>query len=221
MYRLLSSIAFLCLLALPLAAQEKALHGTWELAGSIPVLGGAMRLTFEADGTLAFEQNVSINITGVNNSISSHYTGTYRVAGDRLWIDIVELLYAIVNGEKMTPVELGEFIWEFLTGFARDLARLEADIDEISDEDYPAYEQAFVDDYLALVQGGVIEVEEFASIIFGEHPTYAIEGDTLFITTTTDVDGVETVGIMEFQRIDVASAVVQTSWGDLKAAWRP
>ncbi len=213
MYRLLSSIAFLCLLALPLAAQEKALHGTWELAGSIPVLGGAMRLTFEADGTLVFEQNVS--------SISSHYTGTYRVAGDRLWIDIVELLYAIVNGEKMTPVELGEFIWEFLTGSARNLARLFAEEDGISDEDYPAYEQAFVDDYLALVQGGVIEVEEFASIIFGEHPTYAIEGDTLFITTTTDVDGVETVGIMEFQRIDVASAVVQTSWGDLKAAWRP
>ena len=30
MHQLLSSVAFLCLLALPLAAQEEALHGTWE-----------------------------------------------------------------------------------------------------------------------------------------------------------------------------------------------
>ena len=30
MHQLLSSIAFLCLLALPLVAQEEALHGTWE-----------------------------------------------------------------------------------------------------------------------------------------------------------------------------------------------
>ena len=51
--------------------------------------------------------------------------------------------------------------------------------------------------------------------------TYAIEDDTLFITTTTtDEDGVETVETVEFHRIDVASAVAQTTWGSLKAAWR-
>ena len=51
--------------------------------------------------------------------------------------------------------------------------------------------------------------------------TYAIEDDTLFITTTTEEDGLETVESVEFHRIDVASAVAQTTWGSLKAAWRP
>ena len=51
--------------------------------------------------------------------------------------------------------------------------------------------------------------------------TYAIEGATLFITTTTEEDGVETIETVEFHRVDVASAVAQTTWGGLKAAWRP
>ena len=52
MHQLLSSIAFLCLLALPLAAQEEALHGTWEGTFTDDEIGeGTMRLTFQADGT--------------------------------------------------------------------------------------------------------------------------------------------------------------------------
>ena len=86
----------------------------------------------------------------------------------------------------------------------------------VSDEDYPAFEQAFVDEFLAELD----EDEFLADLGFGGaeeiNSTYAIEGDTLSITTT-DEDGVETV---EFHRIDVASAVAQTSWGALKAAWR-
>ena len=53
MHQLLSSIAFLCLLALPLAAQEEDLYGTWE--GTYIDEESSeitMRLTFEADGTL-------------------------------------------------------------------------------------------------------------------------------------------------------------------------
>ncbi len=47
--------------------------------------------------------------------------------------------------------------------------------------------------------------------------TYAIEGDTLFINTKEE-GGVET---LELHRIGDATAVVQTTWGDLKAARRP
>ena len=48
MHQLLSSIAFLCLLALPLAAQEEALHGTWEGTFTDDEIGGGtMRLTFQ------------------------------------------------------------------------------------------------------------------------------------------------------------------------------
>ena len=217
---LLSSITFLCLLALPLAAQEEALHGTWE--GTYVEAGvgeGTIRLTFEADGTFALDQNIEGeegDVVSPLETLSIQFTGTYRVAGDSLWVDIAELHY-IIDGKKMNSAEFGEFLREFYIVFARGFARLAADLEGVSDEDYPAYEQAFVDEFLAELD----EDEFLAELGLGEfekiNSTYAIEGDTLFITTT-DEDGVETV---EFQRIDVASAVVQTTWGSLKAAWRP
>ncbi|MXW81059.1 MAG: hypothetical protein F4Z57_19145 [Gemmatimonadetes bacterium] len=220
MNQLLSSIAFLCLLALPLAAQEEALHGTWE--GTYIDEESSeitMRLTFEADGTFALDQNIEGGEDDVESPIealSVQFSGTYRVEGDSLWVDIVELYY-IIDDEKMTPVEFGEFIKEFFIGFARGFARLAADLEGISDEDYPAFEQAFVDEFLAEFD----EDEFLADFGFGEseeiNSTYAIEGDTLSITTTEE-GGVET---LELHRIDDATAVVQTTWGDLKAAWRP
>ena len=220
MHPLLSSIAFLCLLALPLAAQEEALHGTWE--GTYIDEESSeitMRLTFEADGTFALDQNIEGGEGDVESPIetlSVQFTGTYRVTGDSLWVDIVELYY-IIDDEKMTPVEFGEFIKEFFIGFARGFARLAADLEGISDEDYPAFEQAFVDEFLAELD----EDEFLAELGLGEfekiNSTYAIEGDTLFITTTEE-DEVET---LELHRIDVASAVAPISWGALKAGWRP
>ena len=219
MHQLLSSIAFLCLIALPLAAQEEALHGTWE--GTYIDEESSeitMRLTFEADGTFALDQNIEGGEDDVESPIealSVQFSGTYRVAGDSLWVDIVELYY-IIDDEKMTPVEFVEFIKEFFIGFARGFARLAADLEGISDEDYPAFEQAFVDEFLAELD----EDEFLADLGFGGseeiNSTYAIEGDTLSITTTEE-GGVET---LEFHRIDDATAVVQTTWGDLKAAWR-
>ena len=217
---LLSSIAFLCLLALPLAAQEEALHGTWE--GTFAEGEGSRittRLTFEADGTFALSQDIE-GEEGDGESpvgtLSVQFTGTYRVAGDSLWVDIVELYY-IVDDKKMTPVEFGEFMRELYIGFARGFARLAADLEGVSDEDYPAFEQAFVDAFLADLD----EDEFLADLGFGGSEeissTYAIEGDTLFITTTEEGE-IET---LELHRIDVASAIVPTTWGGLKAAWRP
>ncbi len=219
MHQLLSSVAFLCLLALPLAAQEEALHGTWEgtyvdeESNKITT-----RLTFEADGTFALDQNIEGGEGDVESPIetlSVQFTGTYRVAGDSLWVDIAELHY-IVDDEKMNSAEFREFLEEFFIGFARGFARLAADLEGVSDEDYPAFEQAFVDEFLAELD----EDEFLAELGLGEfekiNSTYAIEGDTLFITTTEE-GGVETV---ELHRIDVASAVAPTSWGALKAAWR-
>ena len=220
MHQLFKSIAFLCLLALPLAAQEEALHGTWE--GTFAEGEGSKittRLTFEADGTFALSQDVE-GEEGDGESpvgtLSVQFTGTYRVAGDSLWVDIVELYY-IVDDKKMTPVEFGEFMRELYIGFARGFARLAADLEGVSDEDYPAFEQAFVDAFLADLD----EDEFLADLGFGGSEeissTYAIEGDTLFITTTEEGE-IET---LELHRIDVASAIVPTTWGNLKAAWRP
>jgi len=220
---LLSSITFLCLLALPLAAQEEALHGTWEWTyvdeESSEI---TMRLTFEADGSFALDQGFEGeegDVVFPLETLSIQFTGTYRVAGDSLWVDIAELHY-IIDGKKMNSAEFGEFLREFYIVFARGFARLAADLEGVSDEDYPAYEQAFVDEFLAELDEDEF-LADLADLEFsraeGINSTYAIEGDTLSITTT-DEYGVETV---EFHRIDVASAVVQTTWGSLKSAWRP
>ena len=212
MHQLRSSIVFLCLLALPLAAQEDALHGTWEGTITDAELGEVtVRLTFKEDGT--FNQihqgplllEVDAEATGAEALTidSFHQTGTYQVAGDSLWVDI-DNAYYVVGGERIEVVE-------FMTQLIREMARLALALGEISEEDYPEAEQTVIDEFLA----GFNEEEMLAGLAVSG--TYAVEGDSLFLTTTEE-SGVETV---EFQRIDVASAVAPTSWGALKAAWRP
>ena len=122
----------------------------------------------------------------------------------------------IVDGES---VDVVEFWTPFIRFSARFFAAFAAAFEEVSEEDYPAFEQAIFDQMLAEMLAELDE--EPLGLGLTLSGTYAIEDDTLFITTTTtDEDGVETVETVEFHRIDVASAVAQTTWGSLKAAWR-
>ena len=211
MHQLLSSIAFLCLFALPLAAQEEALHGTWEGTFADSLFGElTIRLSFEEGG--AFETSLAFagdllfadapemrEVFPSIEEISVHGTGTYEVAGDSLWTEINETNWFVNDTDFL----------EFFTPVLRDLARALADASGVSEEDYPAFEQEFVDNFLSFDEAEVPQ---------NTHGTYAIEGDTLFITTTYEDGSKET---LEFHRVDVASAVVGITWGGLKAAWRP
>ena len=247
MHQLLSSIAFLCLLALPLAAQEEALHGTWEGTFADDEIGeGTIRLTFAADGTFDLNSNwgrplaLGIPFEGeipdelldeedVKMFFSLEGTavhGTYQVSGDSLWVhgDAVEY---IVDGESLDAVEfwtpIARFSFRVLTvlfvlledGLEEAVSEekfLTAFEEVVSQEGYQTLSDEFLAESLAEVEGDP----------FALSGTYAIAGDTLSITTTTeDEDGVETVETLKLHRIDVASAIVQTSWGSLKAAWRP
>ena len=208
---LLSSVAFLCLLALPLAAQEEALYGTWEGTIADAELGEVtVRLTFKEDGTfnqihqgpLLLEAYAEATAEALTID-SFHQTGTYQVAGDSLWVDI-DSVYYVVGGEKVEVVEI-------MTQLIREMARLALALGEISEEEYPEAEQAVIDEFLA----GFNEEELLAELAMSG--TYAVEGDSLFLTTTEE-SGVETV---ELHRIDDATAIVQTTWGGLKSAWRP
>lgn len=212
MPQFLSSIAFLCLLALPLAAQDEALIGTWE--GSIVQdnLGEvAFRLTFEADGVckmIAFLPDDFFEIPPELSELvppiqglSAHVTGTYRTEGDSLWIE----------GD-----EVGQFVGdqpavEFFTEIARGLARAVADAGGMPEEDYPAFEA----EYIAGFVGGFLERQLARYDLF---VAYEIEGDALAMTTTTEEgDG----AISTFHRVDSVTAVAPTTWGRLKEAWRP
>ena len=239
MHQLLSSVAFLCMLALPLAAQEEALHGTWEGTFTDDEIGeGTMRLTFQADGTFDFDLFIEeltypgdeaevpdelldelteiVEMFSALEGISAH-GGTYQVSGDSLWVHNDSVVEYIVDGESVAVVE---FWTPIIRISARVLAAFVAAFEEVSEEDYPAFEQAVIDEVLAEFLAGLDE--EPLGLGLTLSGIYAIEDDTLSITTTTtDVHGVETVETVEFHRIDVASAVAPTSWGALKAAWRP
>ena len=248
MHQLLSSIAFLCLLALPLAAQEEALHGTWEGTFVDDFGEGATRLTFAADGTFDLNSNWDrrtlplgtpfkgeipdelLDEEDVKMFFSLEGTaahGTYQVSGDSLWVHIDDdAVEYIVDGESLDMVEF----WTPLARFSfRIVMASFVLLEDVSEEELS--EEELLDYFLTAPELDDEALAEFLAEFLAEleeeplgpalSGTYAIEGDTLSLTTTTEEDGVEIVETSEFHRIDVASAVAQTSWGSLKAAWRP
>ena len=240
MRQLLSSILLLCLLLLPLVAQEETLHGTWEttIVDDETGEGDVARLTFHADGTSEWVLEVSGSLVegitlaeedGTEEievpdflrddlpeirdalevlSAAEQYRltvhGTYRVAGDSLWVygDVVE---HTVDGESFDMTLIYRAMALFIVGLEAAFGET-----ELSEEDFQALYEEMLAEMVA------VEDEVVGELLTG---TYAIEGDTMLITIT-DEDGVGT-SVQEFHRIDAASAVVQTTWGDLKAAWRP
>ncbi|MDE2809679.1 MAG: hypothetical protein OXN90_14790 [Gemmatimonadota bacterium] len=213
MRQLLSSALLLCLLVPPLAAQQEALHGTWEGTIVDDQIGEiTIRLTFEEDG--AFEINQVIQVKDdfladvqvpeppTMETISAHGIGTYGVLGNNLVVSI-DSLDLSVDGEGFV---------EFFTQVARDFARYVADSHGIPAENYPVFEQDFIDAFFAELD----TVEPLAILNMWGISTYAIEGDTLSLTTTRETG----VTIWEFHRMDDSSAVAETTWGSLKAAWR-
>ena len=214
MRQLLSSVLGLCLLVAPLAAQQEALYGTWEGAIVDEQIGEiTIRLTFEEDGAFEIDQVIQVKddfLAAVQvpepptmETIVAHGTGTYGVIGDNLVIAIAALDRS-VDGEGFV---------EFFTQVARDFARYVADSHEMPAENYPAFEQEFIDAFFAELD----TVEPLAILNEWGIITYSIEGDTLFLTTTKETG----VTVWELHPIDAASAVAETTWGGLKAAWRP
>ena len=214
MRQFLSSVLSLCLLVPPLAAQQEALYGTWEGTIVDEQIGEiAIRLTFAEDG--AFEINQVIQVIDdfladvqvpkppTMETISAHGIGTYGILGDNLVIDIAALDLS-VDGKGFV---------EFFTQVARDFARYVADSHEIPAENYPGFEEDFIDAFFAELD----TVEPLAILNEWGVSTYAIEGDTLFLTTTRGTK----VTIWELHPVDESSAVAATTWGSLKAAWRP
>ena len=213
MRQLLSSVLLLCLLVAPLAAQQEALHGTWEGTIVDEQIGEiAIRLTFEEDG--AFEINQVIQVKDdfladvqvpeppIIETIVAHGTGTYGILFDGILVSITALDIS-VDGK--------DFV-EFFTQVARDFARYVADSHEIPAENYPAFEQEFIDAFFAELD----KVQFLAVLNEWGVSAYAREGDTLILTTTRETG----VTIWELHPVDESSAIAETTWGSLKAAWR-
>ena len=211
MRRILCAIPLLCLLVLPLSAQDEALHGSWE-ASLVDEEGNhlTMRLTFKADGAFELYQEITlaeafqsvVNTTEIPvEKITVDGSGTYEVDGDKLRVDITEQ-EMLVGGRPFMEV---------LTEVAKALAAFAADFAGISAEDYPAFEANFVNEFL-----GEISQEDFLAG-FSDEVTWSVDGDTLTITAPTEDGGEET---SQYQRVsDDMTAVTATTWGHLKANW--
>ena len=214
MRQLLSSVLLLCLLVPPLAAQQEALHGTWEGTIVDEQIGEiTMRLTFAEDGAFEINQVIQVkddflaDVQGPEpptmETIVAHGTGTYSILGDNLVVSIDSLDLSVD----------GEGFGEFFTQVARDFARYVADSHEIPAENYPAFEEEFIDAFFAELD----KVQFLAILNEWGISKYAIEEGTLLLTTTRETG----VTIWELRPIGASSAVAATTWGSLKAAWRP
>lgn len=211
MRRISCSIFFFsCLSALPLFAQDEALVGTWEAQFTEEEVGDVtLRLTFEADGGFQLDQIIMASDSFMADledavqveELTVRGTGTYRADGDSLSIDLTEVNMA-ADGRDFVDI---------LTEVARAFARFLADLEEISDEDYPAFEEAAVEEFLA----GFNAEEQFIGFA-GTPSAYRVDGDTLTLTTT--VEGEEDV--IELMRVDPSSAVAAAAWGRLKSDMR-
>ena len=206
---ILSFFLFLPLFALPLCAQEDALVGTWETSFTKPEVGdGTIRLSFEADGRFQLDQVISVSddflaeAGGAGLPVEEFTVqgiGTYRVDGDSLFAELTEVS-TYVDGRDFFKA-------------ARALARFAADLGGVSDEDYPAFEQAAIEEFFADFN----PEGEFLGKFTGNLGPYSIDGDTLSITTLVDGE----TDTIELRRIDPSTAVARSTWGSLKADMRP
>ncbi len=210
MRRLLASLLPLFLLLPPLSAEED-LHGTWEGAFVDDRVGEiTTRLIFDDDGSFEIDQVIEVKndfLAGVDlaaapaiGQITASGSGTYEVEDDRLSVEIVDLDLR-VDGEDLTG---------FFTRLARDLARQAADSHGVPDDNYPGFEEAYVEEFLV-----VLDDVEFLAVFGEQGGTRTWSIDNHLLTLTADADG----GAWEFDRLDGAmTAVARATWGAVKAA---
>ena len=132
--------------------------------------------------------------------ITASGSGTYGVEGDRLSVEIAGLDLR-VDGEDLAG---------FFTRLARALARQAADTHGVPDDNYPAFEEAYVAEFFV-----VLEEVEFLAVFGEEGGTRTWSVDNHLLTLTAEADGE-----WEFDRLDGAmTAVARTAWGALKASF--
>ena len=193
----------LLLTYIPAVALADHPQGTW-----IGVQDGyQIRLTLSDDGT--FELSADAQFTG---EILREFAEYAQLAGTRP----IESLLITVRGRYAVDGESVSFQaaeWEASTNIgpleeamrelAMGLARALAAVAGISEEDYPAFEEELVADFLDQADTmAMVSIEEW----LGSGGTYNGDGDVLGL------------GDVAFSR--VTTAVQRASWGQIKKGWK-
>ncbi len=201
------SILFVFLfLILPGPTLGEHLHDTWE-ADFVDSLGNEITLRLiigpeeqtQIHQTIRLGENFLADLEGADippvETISIHAQGPHDADDDSLWINLTEV-QMLADGEDLVEV---------FTEIARQFARFSADLLGISEAEYPAFEQAAIDELV-----GGLEEELISSLkgLPAGGSAWTLEGDMLTLTQGDRV--------LQLLRVDPDSAVAQTSWGQVK-----
>lgn len=216
--------AFTALLLATAAHAQDGLVGTWEhVIEEEEGVGASALLTIKEDGTAELIAEVQFGPEFVDLFLGDgeldelpdipFFTEGFsmRFVINGRW-EVTDTQFALSEGEVSVTID-GLTVEEFFVGIAQEMAVALAEEQEISEEDFPAFEESVVT--LFMLQIDLEEFEEIFSSEFAEDKIseFSLAGDTLILM---DEDDFET----EYRRVGPVSAVAPTSWGQVKAAGR-
>ena len=219
----------LVLLFLLLAAPvlSSPLVGTWEIRSADEFGAGeiVLRMSLLEEGTLELEYDITFGdgmwslvlipyeeATGGNlpelppfEVVGVRAPGTWVATADSFWIDSVGEQTITINGRD--PLE-------YFTEVGRILARAVAEAQGVPEDDYPDFENAFIENFQDELVDSFFDFEDVSGDFEIVREAYEIEGDRLRLT---DSDGETT----EFLRVDDSGTAVRpASWGRVKSNMR-
>lgn len=216
--RCMNTLILLIALAPPLAAQD--LLGTWEAQTRLSEVEGTtlvtVRMTFEADRGMQMEYHfddfvdpiMALLVEGEDVELpplqmSVFYKGTYELVETRIHVD---LAVAKITVGGLDPVE-------GMVEYLRALLPVLAEIEGISEDDYPVYEEDALAEFRESFD--VEDMKEGMALDLDTLGTYELKEGVLAITTDPEEGGeLETILL---ERVDESSAVRAVTWGQLKA----
>ena len=211
-------LILLIALAAPLAAQD--LLGTWETRTRLSEVEGntlvTIRMTFEADRGMQMEYHfddfadpiMGLLLEGEDVDLpllqmSVYHEGTYELVENRIHVD---LAVARITVGGLDPVE-------GMVEYLRALLPVLAEIEGISKEDYPAFEEDALAEFRASFDAEAYK--EDMALDLDTLGTYELREGVLAITTDPE-EGFDQETIL-LERVDESSAVRALTWGQLKA----
>ncbi len=209
-------LAWLIVLSPVFALADEELIGVWEAVYSMddlftdePVMEATIRFTFKTDNRFELHQNIVLPNQDlpagdgefevqIDRDLVVLGSGTYRTAGDSLFLDVTEVDETL-NRDSLAAI---------LTLAGQWLAHHMAKMTGYWPEDWAAYEEGVVAELI-----GNFERTFFFVGHSGLVGTYRIEHGRLWVFDTLE-DG--TVALREFIQRATATAVTSSTWAAVK-----
>jgi hypothetical protein len=224
MNRIWKMQVFLTLLLATTVYSQEGIIGTWKqlIEEQEEDFGASTILKIKADGTMEFviEGDFDPDFIEFSKDVVE------ALPGIPVLTEVVPLAILVQGSWKATetqftfsPFEVGVFFdglssQEFFEGFVRDIVAALAVELEISEADLPTYEEETVALLLEDLYPQGLEEMLSADLLEDWTVQFSFDEERLIFTDEFDLEGTAYV------RAELSSAVVGTSWGDVKAMLR-